>query len=82
MHDILQASKQLGEYHRLVQELRLDDGRFQRYFRLDREQFDNLLSKVGPRIARQDTNYRRAINAAKRLTIFFLCLNWSLNFIW
>ncbi len=69
MHDILQARQQLGEYHRLVQELRLDDGRFQRYFRLDREQFDNLLSKVGPRIARQDTNYQRAINAAKRLAI-------------
>ncbi len=46
MHDILQARQQLGEYHRLVQELRLDDGRFQRYFRLDREQFNNLLSKL------------------------------------
>ncbi|KAK7175588.1 hypothetical protein R3I93_002497 [Phoxinus phoxinus] len=69
VHDILQARQQLGEYHRLVQELRLDDSRFQQYFRLDRSQFDNLLSKVGPRIGRQDTNYRRAINAAERLAI-------------
>ncbi|KAK7162422.1 hypothetical protein R3I93_006656 [Phoxinus phoxinus] len=61
VHDILQARQQFGEYHRLVQELRLDDSRFQQYFRLDRNQFDNLLSKVGPRIERQDTNYRRAI---------------------
>ncbi|KAL0148841.1 hypothetical protein M9458_055850 [Cirrhinus mrigala] len=28
VHEILQACQQLGEYHRLVQELRLDDGRF------------------------------------------------------
>ncbi|KAI2647457.1 nuclease HARBI1 [Labeo rohita] len=69
VHEILQARQQLGEYHRLVQELRLDDDRFQRYFRLDREQFDNLLSKVGPRIARQDTSYRHAIEPAERLAI-------------
>ncbi|RXN04065.1 nuclease HARBI1 [Labeo rohita] len=67
VHEILQARQQLGEYHRLVQELRLDDDRFQRYFRLDREQFDNLLSKVGPRIARQDTNYWHAIEPSERL---------------
>ncbi|RXN37677.1 ANTAGONIST OF LIKE HETEROCHROMATIN PROTEIN 1-like protein [Labeo rohita] len=69
VHEILQARQQLGEYHRLVQELRLDDGRFQRYFRLDREQFDNLLSQVGLRIARQDTNYRHAIEPAECLAI-------------
>uniref|UniRef100_A0A9J7XNE0 DDE Tnp4 domain-containing protein n=1 Tax=Cyprinus carpio carpio TaxID=630221 RepID=A0A9J7XNE0_CYPCA len=69
VHDILQARQQLGEYHRLVQELRLDDGRFQRYFRLDRDQFDNLLSKVGPRIVRQDTSYLRTIELAEHLAI-------------
>ncbi|NP_001129460.1 uncharacterized protein LOC100191015 [Danio rerio] len=69
VHEILQARHQLGEFHRLVQELRLDDGRFQRYFRLDREQFDSLLSKVGPQIARQDTNYRQSIEPAERLAI-------------
>ncbi|RXN39390.1 nuclease HARBI1 [Labeo rohita] len=73
VHEILQARQQLGEYHRLVQELRLDDDRFQRYFRLDREQFDNLLSKVGPRIARQDTSYRHAIEPAERLAICLRC---------
>lgn len=39
VHAILQARQQLREYHRLVQELRLDDSRF----RLDRDQFDSLL---------------------------------------
>ncbi|KAL0152210.1 hypothetical protein M9458_051933, partial [Cirrhinus mrigala] len=44
VHQILQRCTQLGEFHQLLQELRLDDGRFQRYFRLSRCQFDDLLS--------------------------------------
>ncbi|KAL3981342.1 small subunit ribosomal protein S12 [Sarotherodon galilaeus] len=50
-------------------ELRLDDGRFQRYHRLSLAQFEDLLSRVGPRIARLDTNYRRSIPPAERLSI-------------
>ncbi|KAM6922840.1 uncharacterized protein PEZ65_011133 [Lycodopsis pacificus] len=61
--------RQLGEFHRLLQELRLDDCRFQRYMRLTISQFDDLLARVGPRISRLDTNYRRSISAAERLSI-------------
>ncbi|XP_065325906.1 NACHT, LRR and PYD domains-containing protein 12-like, partial [Pelmatolapia mariae] len=56
------------------QELRLDDGRFQRYHRMSPGQFEDLLSRVGPRIARRDTNYRRSIPPAERLSI---CLSLS-----
>ncbi|KAJ8408794.1 hypothetical protein AAFF_G00246120 [Aldrovandia affinis] len=66
---ILQTRRQHGEYHRLVQELRLDGERFQRYFRLDRAQFDELLTRVGPRITRLETNWRSPISAAERLAI-------------
>ncbi|KAJ8417464.1 hypothetical protein AAFF_G00286910 [Aldrovandia affinis] len=69
MSVILQTRRQHGEYHRLVQELRLDGERFQRYFRLDRAQFDELLTRVGPRITRLDTNWRSPISAAERLAI-------------
>lgn len=69
VHDILRGREQKGEFHRLVQELRLDAERFQRYFRLDREQFDSLLSKIGPLISVQQTNYRRPIPPAERLAI-------------
>ncbi|KAK0138530.1 Protein ALP1-like [Merluccius polli] len=69
VHEILQGRLQHGEFHRLVQELRLDEGRFQRYFRLDMEQFDSLLSKIGPLITRQHTNYRRPIPPAERVAI-------------
>ena len=69
VHPILQRRLQFGEFHHLLQELRLDAGRFQRYFRLTRGQFDELLARVGARITRMDTNYRRAISAAERLSI-------------
>lgn len=32
VHDTLRKRKNWGEYHQLVQELRLDDGRFKTYF--------------------------------------------------
>ena len=69
VHDILRRRTQLGEYHHLLQELRLDDGRFQRYFRLTVTQFEDLLARIGARISRLDTNYRRSIPAAERLSI-------------
>ncbi|XP_051959647.1 uncharacterized protein LOC127627338 [Xyrauchen texanus] len=69
VHQTLRRRSQFGEFHHLLQELRLDDGRFQRYFRLSRAQFDDLLSRIGARITLQDTNYRRSIPAAERLSI-------------
>ncbi|XP_059367678.1 uncharacterized protein zgc:194221 isoform X3 [Carassius carassius] len=69
VHQTLRRRSQFGEFHHLLQELRLDDGRFQRYFRLSRAQYDDLLSHVGASITLQDTNYRRSITAAERLSI-------------
>ncbi|MEQ2222401.1 hypothetical protein ILYODFUR_025888 [Ilyodon furcidens] len=69
VHQILQGREQFGDYHHLLQELRLDDGRFQWYFCLSRTQFEDLLSHVGRRIGLRDTNYRRCIPAAERLSI-------------
>ncbi|KAK5614089.1 hypothetical protein CRENBAI_010686 [Crenichthys baileyi] len=56
---------QFVEYHYLLQEQRLDDSRFQRYFHLSRTQSEDLLSRVGGQISLQDTNYR----TAERLSI-------------
>ncbi|XP_059915795.1 uncharacterized protein LOC132463544 [Gadus macrocephalus] len=69
VHEIIRRRSELGEFHHLLLELRLDDGRFQRYFRLTVAMFDDLLARVGARISRQDTNYRRSISAAERLSI-------------
>lgn len=73
VHDILQAREELGEGYRLVQELRLDGARFQRAFRLTVEQFDSLLSKVGPLITMQRTNYRKPIPPDQRM---YMCLRY------
>ncbi|XP_031688012.1 uncharacterized protein LOC116375280 [Oncorhynchus kisutch] len=58
----LKSRKQAGEFHRLIQELRLFGEEFRSYFRLDRSQFDHLLQMVGARITRMDTNYRESIS--------------------
>ncbi|CAB1338143.1 unnamed protein product [Coregonus sp. 'balchen'] len=42
---------------------------FRRYFRLDRGQFDLLLTKIGASVARMKTNYREPISPAERLVI-------------
>ncbi|MED6268001.1 hypothetical protein CHARACLAT_017825 [Characodon lateralis] len=69
VHQILQGREQFGDYNHLLQELRLHEGRFQRYFCLSRTQFEDLLSRVGRRIGLRDTNYQRYIPTAERLSI-------------
>ncbi|XP_061637361.1 uncharacterized protein LOC133481962 [Phyllopteryx taeniolatus] len=69
VNNTIQRRTQLGEFHGLLQELRLDDGRFQRYLTLSRSQFEDLFTRIGARISRMDTNYRRSVSAAERLSI-------------
>jgi hypothetical protein len=73
IHPILRRrhAQQLGEFHRLVQELRLDEQRFFQYFRMTPETFENLLHIVGPHIRKQTTNYRNPISLQQRLAICF-----------
>lgn len=40
---ILWVRKHLGEYHHLVQELKVDGDQFKEYFRMSRTQFEALL---------------------------------------
>ena len=43
VHEVIKERDKLGEYERLVQELRLHGQRFRRYFRMTSGQFDHLL---------------------------------------
>uniref|UniRef100_A0A8C2BK42 DDE Tnp4 domain-containing protein n=1 Tax=Cyprinus carpio TaxID=7962 RepID=A0A8C2BK42_CYPCA len=66
----LAERNQYGEFHRLVGELRLNNGEdFKEYFRVSRCQFDEILHRVGPRIKRINTRLRRCICPAERLAI-------------
>ena len=71
IHPILGQMQQLGEFHRLVHELRLDEQRFFQSFRMRPETFENLLHIVGPHIRKQTTNYRNPISPQQRLAICF-----------
>lgn len=70
VHKNLRKRRHCGEYHHLVQELRLNNGRFMVYFRMSLGQFDILLSIIGPSITKMTTNYRESIGPAVRLSIF------------
>lgn len=63
------AREDYGEFHRLVAELRLHPDLHHRYFRMSPELFDDLLARVGPKIAKLDTTFRKAIEPAQRLAI-------------
>ena len=43
IHDTIRKRRQLGEYHRLVSELRRDSFRLKMYFRMSPTVFDQLL---------------------------------------
>jgi len=44
IHEVNSRRNALGEYHRLVQELRLDKSRFKQYFWMTPSVFDELLT--------------------------------------
>ena len=59
-----------GEYHALIQEMRLSDqDSFYTYFRMTPTRYDQLLSLVGPAIIRQHTNFRSPISPGERLAV-------------
>ena len=61
--------RELGEFHCLLQELRLDNGRFQRYFRLTVAQFEDLLARVGARISH--------LGASSQVVTWSRCQVWA-----
>ena len=70
MAEVLQRRRARGEFFNLVQELRtVDPERHHAYFRMNRDTFDLLLSKIGPTITRQRTNFREPVDPAQRLAV-------------
>ena len=64
--------REKGEYHALIQEMRLSDQdtcSFYKYFRMSPQRFDHLLGIVGPSLTRQHTNFRSPISPGERLAV-------------
>ena len=61
---------QFGHYDQLMTELRMEDSAtFFNYMRMEPRMFDEILQRVGPRIKKVDTNFRRALEPGLKLAI-------------
>ncbi|KAG1667912.1 Protein ALP1-like [Nymphon striatum] len=57
-------------HQNLCRKMRLsDDQTFFEFYRMNPRQFDELLTLVGPRIRKQDTNYKKACSASERIGV-------------
>jgi len=78
VHAINKKRETLGEFHRLVQELKKDTKRFHMYFRMTMEEFDFLHELIKPDIYKQNTQLRRAVSTEERLAV---CLRYVIIII-
>ncbi|KAG0715738.1 hypothetical protein GWK47_000112 [Chionoecetes opilio] len=64
-----------GYYHYLMDELRTAHPEdYKRFARMDPELFEELVRRMGPRIKKQDTLFREALNPGLRLAIALMFL--------
>lgn len=69
VHEINEKREEFGEFHRLCCELSSFEDRFFTYFRMSKEQFENLHTLLEPKISKQTTNWRKPIGTKERLAI-------------
>ena len=61
---------QYGHYHRLMYELRYEDpASYFNFLRVPPDMFDELLGRLGPLIAKQDTPYRKSLEQDLKLVM-------------
>ena len=59
-----------GAYHQLLQELQLmDTSSYRNFLRMDSSSFEELLSKIAPKITYENTIMRDAIPPGERLAV-------------
>ena len=69
VHNLNVNRADVGQYHTIIDQLRLDEAKFFSYFRMSQNSFDELLGMVTPYIKKEDTNMRKAICPEQRLAI-------------
>ncbi|KAK4873925.1 hypothetical protein RN001_013285 [Aquatica leii] len=73
VHNINKKKEKVGEFYRLVSELRKDPKRFHMYFRMTIEEFDYLHQLIENDIKKMNTQFRRAITSEERLAVCLIC---------
>jgi hypothetical protein len=58
-----------GAFNNLLPELEVDDHSYRGFLRMSKQQFDNLVTLVGPVVERQNTHFRSAISPGERLAV-------------
>ena len=69
VHPIISERLSCGFFYSLFTQLKEYPDKFFAYFRMSQEQFDHLLTKVGPFIRRQDTTMRKSVPVEERLAV-------------
>lgn len=69
VHDINLEREDKGEFSTLFHNLREDERRFYKYFRMTISSFDELLTIIKAYITKENTNYRFPISPEERLAI-------------
>ena len=66
----IRRREERGAYHQLIRELAVEDAHaFPRYFRMDKEKFNDLVGRISIHIQRQDTIMRAAISPGERIAV-------------
>ena len=68
VNDLIKLRHRYGAYHHLVQEIQFDDEHFKEYFRLNREQFEDVLRNIEGDLHKIDVG-RATISPRERLSI-------------
>lgn len=69
IHPINNKREEFGLFRNLIQELRGDEERFKKYFRMTVHTFDHLLAISDPYLKKQDTRMRKAIEPELKLAL-------------
>ena len=69
VHPLNEERTEKGEFYTHYTDHRKFDDRFFELYRMTVGQFDELLYRVGPRILKQETNFRRPLSPEERLAI-------------
>ena len=74
VHPINQKREEFGEFHHLIQELKLYPPRFYTYFRMDLEHFMYLLHELEPHITAKICNFRKRLSSEQKVAV---CLRYA-----
>ena len=69
--DLFLQEKHFGEFQTVIERLKIfgDEKRFKGFIGMDPDLFKEIVVRVGPRIRKEDTNYRQAVPVEVRIAI-------------